>query len=174
MEEPMHFKQLRELGQVAPHLQKAVGDFRHGVAVAALERIVQLCTADTKGRIGDGERISAIEPVLAAMRTFRDSLVAQAVCACALASLTVSKKPYPRGLQGAAADGDGISLVMRAVEILGPLACAQPAKEALCNLARNNPDNLNKAVKAGASWLPALLNEPRVLRQDSSTGSAVG
>jgi hypothetical protein len=87
-----------------PFEQRAVTEQKQGVAMATLERTIQVVMADRKGKMDDEDKMVCIKHVVASMTVFKSSMVAQAIGACALASLTHSQKPYPRRLQQAAVD----------------------------------------------------------------------
>ena len=111
---------------------------RSRVAAAAASGLVLLAVVVVQlpGRRGD-------------LRAQADSLLAQAIGACALAALTTSKKPYPRALQRAAIDVGTIPALVAAFELLGP-AFDQPVRAAVLNISRGNPETAGEAIRQGA------------------------
>ena len=151
---PIPYASFTDLAPLGKLIQRSTEKQKQAVCMASLERVVQLCMADTKGRIKDEEREPVVNDTVHAMLSpaFKESMLLIAIGSCALAALTTSKKPYPRTLQQAVLDSGGITVLVKAVKTLGPNGLDPPAKEALVNACRNNPANAKAAVKAGADW----------------------
>jgi hypothetical protein len=130
-------------------LTRAIDEHKQGVALASLERIVQLCTGDVKELIKTDDKIPAFELVVGAMNTFKESLLAQAIGACAIAALTFSRKHSPpKRLVLAALDAETVPILVHASQVLGP-SMDQPCKEALTNMVKNAPDLAKLAADQG-------------------------
>ena len=156
----VNLKHVGTLRELASALEDALDRGSTSFAVAALERVVEICMADeVKPKLKDPEKIEAIKPVTQVMKGWGVSMVVQAIGACALACLTRSAKPYPRAFQSAADEANCIALLADAQRVLGN-AFDQPVREAIGNIVKNDKALTSKALGAGMTWLSDVATGP--------------
>lgn len=160
-------KHLGTLGELSLVLNDALDSGTTSSALAALERLLEILMADeVKPKLKDHEKIEAIKPVANILKEWNVSMLVQAMGACALACLTRSPKPYPRGFQRAADEANCIALLVNSQKLLGS-AFDQPVREAVLNMVKNDKDLTSKAIAAGMTW----LSDANEISADTANGA---
>jgi hypothetical protein len=151
--ELVDFGQIKTLPDLEKPLYEAVQHRKEGACLAALERIVQLCQADTAMKIDEKFKAPLLEPVVEVMGWAKKNLVLICIGCCAITCLAKSAKPYPRTIWDAS---DRCKCVPALVSAMGSLGTFDSvARDALKNVTKNNKQAIAQAVKLGADFLQA-------------------